>query len=192
MEKIFKYSVVILLVVLLAFSILIYFKSSDKLGSTTAGNISIGGTLSVTGASTLTGATTVTGNMSANGGFIVSGTKDYGEEPSVSFSTSDICDYSTIQIDPDFEDDIGASFSFPNDESLAADCMGSEGDIVEFRIYNSATSGSAYLDFVETGQLIRYSSASTDFEPNNYIMVNGWNYNGTSISWVIDGGYVIE
>jgi hypothetical protein len=174
----------IILILILGVCVLNYAKKENvNLGGTSNFDsdvvINSGYTFTVTD-----GAVTFGGNLTTDGGLIIGGVKDYGNAVSTSFSASDICDNYLIRLEPDYADETGASISFPDDETLAADCLGDQGDMVEFEILNGSTSGSANLGVVTTGLVYNVTSGSLEtIDPSNVVKVEGLNYDGTSISW---------
>jgi len=161
-------------------------------GTTNLDSLELSEDLTVTDDVTITGDATVSANLSADGGLMVGGNYDYGHEASGTFSASPICDYSLISIKPTTgsatsgdEDDYGASLSFPDDETLTAECLGSVGDFKVVYIDNTS-SGSAYLDFDTTGELMDFVSKSADFTGSDLIRVEALNFDGSSISWRVE------
>ena len=133
--------------------------------------------------------------ITGDGYFITRGSVyDYGETGSVSFGTDQAgCKYNFITLEP-FEaalnpDSTGASISFPDDATMTAvnNCIENQGDSVSFTIDNTASTATAYLDFVTTGYIMDFASAQqTDFSGETLILVEALNVDGSSISWNID------
>jgi hypothetical protein len=178
----------ILLILTLIIGIVNYVKISSiptvSIGGTSNfdSDIVISETLSVAKGSTFSG------NVSTDGGLIVGGRKNYGEAASTALSATDICDYNIIQIDADGSgDDIGASISFPDDETLIADCLSASGDYKKFYIDGTSSTATTYLEIVGTGLIAEYASAAaiTDITGSPLIQVEVWN-TGTSLSWYFD------
>lgn len=188
-------TILVILVILVAFNTLTNITQLVRqpvapLGGSTAGDWGVGGDLTVTGTQTYTGAAEFNANLVADGGFIKSGRIAIGETASFSMTAAQICDYNLATIEP-FEyggDDFsGASISLPNDEAMTADCLSAIGDETSIIIDNTASTTTAFLDFVETGYLIGYASAQrTDWAGDRLILVRGVNVDGSSISWEID------
>lgn len=135
----------------------------------------------------VTGTSTLSANLNADGGMIVGGVKDYGESASRALTASDICDYNIIQIDADGSgDDVGASISFPDDETLQADCLGSSGDYKKFFIDGTSSTSTTYIEIVGP-DIVEYAStaATTDIAGNVLIQAEVFN-TGTSLSWYFD------
>ncbi|MBD3207727.1 hypothetical protein GF319_15465 [Candidatus Bathyarchaeota archaeon] len=130
-------------------------------------------------------------NLEANGGLITGGEKSYGEVGSTSLNASDICDYAVIDITPSGHglnvEGYGASISFPDDETLQADCLSSAGDVKTVYVDNTSSNSSAYLDLVTTGLLFNYASTGyvSDFGGDTIVKATAFNL-GTSLAWEFD------
>lgn len=161
-------------------------------GTTTqTGAIDANGALDVDGATALDGVT-VAENLNADGGVLVGGRKNYGEKASFSLTATDICDYNFISItahtgDGD-ADEVGVSLSFPDDETLQADCLSSAGDSRRLKIDNTSSIATHFIDLTTTGLNAEYASTGyvSDFKGDTFIVVDVSNPIGTSISWEFD------
>jgi hypothetical protein len=168
-------------------------------GTTNLDSLELSETLSVTGTTTLTGATTQTGalsvaaNLNADGGLVQGGRYNYGETASMTLGADIICDYNMIQIDGDGDAahdtdyNIGVSLSFPDDETLMADCMGTVGDYKQFIIDPTSSTSTTYIDIVETGNIMEFRATSAQADVAGSMMIRAEVFNtGTSLSWYFD------
>lgn len=149
--------------------------------------------LSVADDATITDSLTVTGNTGLDGGLIVGGRYNYGETASMTLDANVICDYNLIQIDgdgdaahdPDYN--TGVSLSFPDDETLIADCMGTVGDYKQFIIDPTSSTSTTYIDIVETGNIMEFGATSAQADVHGGMMIRVEVFNtGTSLSWYFD------
>lgn len=164
------------------------FGGVTNLDSLTLGdNLVVTGTSTLTGATTQTGALTIAGNLITDGGLLVGGVYDYGESASVALGAAQVCDYNIIQIDADGSgDDVGASISFPDDETLQADCLSAAGDSRRFYIDGTSSITTTYLDITTTGLNFDYATGyESDYDGGHLLIIDVWN-DGTSLSWMLD------
>ena len=166
-----------------------------SMGGSTADDWNVGGNLGVTGTSTLTGATTIAANLNADGGLIERGLYDYGEEPSISMTSTIFCDYRGAMADFDgYDSDTVASITMPSDEDLIADCLANEG-YKRFTFDGTSSTSTVVYEFVTTGLVWNAASSSAcDMIANNgeeitsdEIVVLEAYYDGVgSVSWTCD------
>lgn len=179
----------VLIGLVIAFGLFIVFgKSSISLGGSTSDDWNVGGELTVSG----TGESAFAGNLVADGGFILGGNLDIGETASFSLTAAQVCNDNWLTANPNgtfiADGTEGASVSMPTQEALIADCLSSEGDIKEVYLDNTATASARNFDYLVPGtDSIKYASTQrSDFSTVTTNLIRFTNYDGTSVSTVID------